>query len=748
MKKITLTLLLLPLYSFIWAQQHDKLAPILYNSNIISETSNGIPQYSAKSTEEGNVITKYLFDTLNLPFIDDFSRPAKIRDYDYKLTDPGVVVEIDIDYTVNDDTLAELKAMKDTTYTYFFNGTAMDSIAKSKLVVKYYYDENDHSLITGTDTFWLFTDSILVNGIIQLDSAATPDTVLVNKCDTIHIVPDGSGSIWTSSSVYQNEHYAIDPPTIGVITLDGLDSLGLPYNIGSPNAYGLADKFESYPIYLKTKPGGGNYNILDELALGFYVQRQGWGDEPEVEDSLVLSFYSPKTETWVPQWNSNDITDNEFHAVFIPITNDDFFQDGFQFRFQNYASLNGNFDHWHIDYIRLQEQLTEKDTIIEDVAFVNQSEGLLKDYSQMPWLHYNFADDQESLMRPVSDPLVQTIRNMHGNNRFVDYWLEVSDTQNVIYNDKLSPQPNFPAESVNQKDFDRKSFVFPIDQSSTNDRNVFKVASILDPNFGDLINENDTVFYTQNFGTFYSYDDNSAEQAYFVQGAKARIAVRYVSMAPGEDTLKAVNIHIPRTKEDISNNLFRVKVWKSINPSVLIGESIVHNPIFVSGVNFAHRFEFEDTILVADTFYVGIEQISDPVHIGFDRNFNSRENNFYSVGGQWFNASFDGSLMIHPEFGSTYNRWPVGVEDLVADEQNNYRVYPNPANNYIAIKGDYAFDSKQIEVYSIQGKLLRSIGSYSGEPIRTDDLSSGFYLVRMLDVSGNQIFTDKFIIAK
>ena len=68
-------------------------------------------------------------------------------------------------------------------------------------------------------------------------------------------------------------------------------------------------------------------------------------------------------------------------AIFL--TND------FQFRFRNYATISGNFDHWHIDYIKIDEFVNPNDiNELNDVSFVYNSPSFLKRYTQMPWTHF------------------------------------------------------------------------------------------------------------------------------------------------------------------------------------------------------------------------------------------------------------------------------------------------------------------------------------------------------------------------
>lgn len=742
MKKITLLLLLFSLYNHLQAQPFDGLVPLKYNAQLLDKYSPGKEVSALRRASKTKVI--FEFDTVKLPFIDDFSKKGTIRDYTYNITDPGVKRKIDINFLVGLDTILPVfKASKDTTYTYSFNGTAWDSVPKPQVTIKFYLDENDWNLVTGTDKYWPHTDSSIVGGVLAVTDTIPPDTIFTNKADTTYIIPDGKGSIWKSPSGYVNEHYPVFPPTLGVVTFDGLDSLGRPYDATSPNTYGEADVFGSHPIFLKKKPGGGKYTNSDSVYFSFFVQKQGLGDQPEVEDSLILEFYSPTLKSWRSQWSSDKIKDNNFHQVMIKISDTNYFQDGFQVRFKNYASLSGNFDHWHVDYVKLDANRSIGDTIYDDVTMVYESPSLLKEYSQMSWVHFK-SDPGKYMKSGASDTLKQKIRNLSNINKFVNYEMKVFDKGTEIHSKAKGFNPNFPAGGVLDKEYKMEGFVYPTAAGASDKRYAFKVASILSTT-PDVNKKNDTVFYYQNFGTYYSYDDNSAEQAYFVQGAKAKIAVKYEIGV--KDTLKAINIHIPRTKDDIQNNTFRIKVWKSLSPEVVIHQSSLENPVYSNGVGFAYRYALKKEVLVDGVFYVGIEQSKDPVYIGFDKNFNTRSKNFYSIGGKWFNASYSGSLMIHPEFGDTYMPFPVSVEENAA-QQKEYTIYPNPARNTIAVKGVLDMEIALLQIYDLQGKLINEIQGYNNEQVDVAALTPGIYLLRLTTENGEQIFTDKFIIPR
>ena len=86
-------------------------------------------------------------------------------------------------------------------------------------------------------------------------------------------------NLWYSGNVFLNSTYPINPPTIGIATFDGLNANGLAYAIDMSIPEGYADTLISQEIDLS--------NISTAFFL-FYYQPQGIGDNPEIQDSLIL----------------------------------------------------------------------------------------------------------------------------------------------------------------------------------------------------------------------------------------------------------------------------------------------------------------------------------------------------------------------------------------------------------------------------------------------------------------------------
>ena len=145
-------------------------------------------------------------------------------------------------------------------------------------------------------------------------------------------------NLWVDNNVFINKTIGIDAPSVGMATFDGIDFSGSPYG----GAKGRADFLTSQYLDLSS------FGPEDDLFLSFFIQAKGRGDSPGDTDSLSVEFKN-ENEEW-EEMAAYQIIDADSSFVFraLPILNDDFFHEGFQFRFVNVAA-GGFKDHWHLD---------------------------------------------------------------------------------------------------------------------------------------------------------------------------------------------------------------------------------------------------------------------------------------------------------------------------------------------------------------------------------------------------------------
>ena len=643
------------------------------------------------STRVGNTIDGlfvYNIDTIGLPIIDDFAK-NHFQTYNTDLNNPD---------------------LSEQEYFSLLNlaGDALPSNSIFTTIPTYRINITLQPVIT-RDTIWFPATQVQYNDLLNypvtyatvdvypryflIDTVdlqnPEPDTIWVNSnlraqdSATVYFVDiNDPDSYWVDDLAHWNFTRASLPRSLGVVTFDGMDENGFPYAINTGLA-GYADYLTSKPLIMNYPPSAGVY-------LTFVYQPQGFGDVPESNDSLVVDFYDVIEQKWEKNWGVAGSATHDFKTVHIPITDVNYLQNGFRFRFKNYGGLAGDLDNWHIDFVRLQTNQNDADTNLLDFAAVYPITSLLKTYTAVPWKHYRNNPSGQ-----MNDNLTVTLRNnnivpgntLNGVLRIFDEGVQNHDyifngatlTTDLNYNpetsyttshdlNQLSPLYNLPATSENDTSYCFDYYFRAISQFGQTPEYIF----------------NDTIFGKQCFENFYSYDDGSAEQAYGVNGEQARLAYQFTSLEA--DSLIAVQMHFVPTVNDLSNKLFLLTVWADNNgqPGAVLYQDdffTAQNPIYAGEKDLFRNYYFKDTMKVAvsGTFYVGWRQI-DPqrLNIGFDRNINTQDKIFFStdLGTTWQNGTFPGSLMIRPVFSSKMD-YSLDTDDITADDIE-LEVYPNP----------------------------------------------------------------------
>lgn len=534
---------------------------------------------------------------------------------------------------------------------------------------------------------------------------------------------------WVDQQAYHNYTLAKDPWTLGVVTFDGLDENGYPYNINSTSS-GLADVLNSKPINMST------LNASNEVYLSFLYQTGGLGDEPEENDSIVLQFYAPQVNQWFRVWSAKGAPVSDFKKVHIRIQDPKYFQSAFRFRFMNYGGLSGSLDHFHIDYVHLRASSGVQDTLFKDFAFVYPIGSLLKDYSSVPWEHYqnNFAGKMNDSTRIQ----LRNGSNITENSQDGTVWVSYEGNPEgsfVLTDFKLTnedPATNYAPLTyfTSYHDF---SGGYHYDESKPGDQQVFDIVATATAQFSQLT-MNDTTYGQQVFSNYYAYDDGTAEQAYGINGIQALLAYQFTPYET--DSLIGVQMHFVPTVTDLSDHMFLLTVWGDNNgkPGAVLYQDeffFPRNPQYRSGRDKFVNYYLKDTMKleITGTFYVGWRQLEgDKLGIGFDRNNNSANKIFYSVtnGNTWPSSAFQGSLMMRPIFSTALDA-TLGVETKTF-AQATFEVYPNPANDIIHLRTD-AGSYRGALLFDLQGKLILGIGAGETEA-DLSQLRTGMYVIR------------------
>jgi hypothetical protein len=540
-------------------------------------------------------------------------------------------------------------------------------------------------------------------------------------------IPDG-WQRWEDTSAYLNTHLPTSPPTIGVATLDGLRGNGYPYDFTNEFAQGAADTLTSLPIDLSP------FSQDDDVYLFFFYQRGGLGNNPDEEDSLVVEFFSPFGDgQWFQVWSAQGGPSGAFEQAFIQVEAPEFFLDGFRFRFRNYATLSGAFDHWHIDYVVMRQGIDPDNFDFDEVAMQFPNYSFIQPYSAMPWTHY------------IASPGSYMRESFNARQR------NLGPTENIVTGYSVGyegAEQNFPDQDFNTFGNADQEIVrtiglgdFTFDPSVNDTCAVFDVKVYINPT--DLNLQNDTAYFSQVFSNYYAYDDGSAERAYAVTSNGASVAVKFRAEVP--DTLLGLIIHWLPHGVDVTNQSFLLRAWGESNglPGSELAENFnSHFPRYYDeGYNLFSYYEYDEPIPVTGNFFVGWTQpTAIGLNVGNDKSTNTNpERLFYRLGfGQsWFQSEIEGSVMIRPVFRAGKNDPWTGLTELDSEEMT---LYPNPFEDEFHIIWNRDTDA-EYQLLDMHGRLVLS-GRWSGSGahlIQAQGLAPGVYLMRVTEDAGASV---------
>jgi hypothetical protein len=570
-----------------------------------------------------------------------------------------------------------------------------------------------------------------------------------------------NNNIWADRYAFVNNDYPLFPVSRGVATLDAINDTGAIYNDGGSFTF-IADYLTSNAIRLDSIFGSTprGIRVSDSLYLSFFYQPQGIGNRPNDDDSLVLEFFVPGSNTWHHIWSSAGMSYNEFTSggkpsfrqVIVPITDSlKYFNSEFRFRFFNYASLSnnsipswgGNVDQWHLDYIYLNINRSLFDTVYNDVCFVNSARSVLDGYTAIPWKQFNAAPS--SLML---DSFYHTISNIDNITYNTTYQYKVTDetgNQAGSYtggNINLSPFALSGYQNYQPHAVPPVNFNFPTLTGDT----AFHITHILEMvGSTDDIRINDTIRYTQRFYNYFAYDDGTAEAGYGLSLNNGRVACQFEAFQP--DSLQAVQMFFNRTLNDANVKFFYLTVWDDNQgkPGNVIYEESYQLPKHKGDLNGFVTYDLDQAVLVSGKFYVGWRQTtSDNLNLGFDLNNDSHTRNFYNTSGSWDNSLFAGSLMIRPILGLS-KEVHVAIEE--PELTRSVRIFPNPAvqNVQVEIDGLENMEGTEIILYDASGRKIMQIKGQNH--IELPELPAGLYFLSILD-GRNVLAREKLIIAR
>lgn len=507
-----------------------------------------------------------------------------------------------------------------------------------------------------------------------------------------------------------------------------------------------------------------NYTSSCDLDMYTLAERQYTSADSMVWVNIPCDtvFYSETiwNHVWSTPGMSLDsllLTNNNhyFKQVMIPIVNEKYFENDLIILFYNYGSLpttmypndRSNGDIWNVDFIYLNKDRNYKDTSYPMVTFSQRSPSLLKRYQSMPYRQYK--NNPTAAIATDYEMFIANLDSVSSRIQYKCHIEKITSEWHFDYTSKwcnLSPFNNGGFQNCNGDNATQAcphltNFLFDMDPSS--DSATYLITHIITTDNETSAVQGDTLYGTQGFYNYYSYDDGTPEKGYGVVPDDSYFASQFsISMM---DTLSGVQLLFNKTYNDANYDFFDIVVWNDNNGKP--GNEIyrIKNQRPKWDEEHIYKFgyyPFDKIVKVNGIIYVGIMQHSqESINIGFDTSIDNSQYNFYDSGDGWQNSMMHGSLMIRPIVGGKYY---IGTEEILA-ENNVITIYPNPANDYISIAGLDINNCDDISIFDVTGRMIKHCNNETN--INTCNLNNGLYLLRIITKDG-KYYNEKFMISR
>lgn len=572
---------------------------------------------------------------------------------------------------------------------------------------------------------------------------------------------------WTDRHVFVNNTMAYRPPSNGVATFDGLNSNGSPYGGG----FGRADYLTSTYIDLSA------VNPNETIYMSYFAQPKGLTYFHQLRDSFLLEM-KDATGQWITVASHKGI-DPVHPNTYVPefeqyqlVIEPQFRHNAFQFRFVNYNYRQGVYAAWHLDYIQIAaSQVPSKS--LNDIAFIAPPNGILKKYSAMPYKQLVGFQDQE-LVEETRIELFNHFLNTDEDIFNTKHQITEETTGTVLLDKELVntvPQLNPPRGfNLFVNNFDPGLIASSVASFPPDNLPLVFITSYEFDQDQEVSNDQKRNNYTSTrtmVGHELAYDDGSAEINIAAEAnisTKAQIAVKY-HLNTG-DTLRAVRFHFPRLFNDITGQLFNLKVWVGSldkDPADYLYQ--LRRPIYADTFyDTLHGFTTYELVndltkepahlyIPPGDFYIGWQQFSVPsggqfIPVGFDRNYIGGDAlTYYKSDGAWRSlAEIGGSELLKgiPMIRAVFeNAWTTSNTHSVK-ETDNWQIAPNPTTGLIKIYGDQQeTKAYRIQIFDLMGQLL-----YTGQMRDEIDIApfaGNIFLVRIMNNQGELLTSKKVI---
>lgn len=526
----------------------------------------------------------------------------------------------------------------------------------------------------------------------------------------------------TSGGTLVNRRFAIDPPSVGVVTFDGLQSTGDAYGFGF-NQSRPCDSLLSKPLFM------GSWSPLDSVYLIFFWQSEGLGEAPNANDndSLYVQLLNGNGQ-WTTVWSTMGRPLQPFRYAAIPITDVSYFYDGFRFLFSAVGNPSGAFDTWNVDYVLLGPSRTLSDSTFNDLTVSALKGRLLKRYSSMPAEHFAANPLQE-----LNDSITVLVNNLDNTN--LNYTLRslIKAKDACSFTDTLKVDNGNLVRETNGNAFPiaiNKQAVQAGDSCCTSLQFFLDSIAVV-----NTIIQNDTLTETTCFADYLAYDDGTAEYGMGIVNAQnGRFAVRFD--LPRSDTLTDIDMHFVRLGRNNQGAPFDLMVWRNLSndtADILFRRSVSIQ--YSDTLNTFTRYSLGRALPVPATFYVGWLQFSTEfLNLGADRNNRFNDRNFGNTNGVWrvFEERRDVAPMLRPVFRdpATIGFRDEGIPEVLVD------LYPNPAATEVYLSAN----ALRYHITDFTGRtLLKETFVTEQEAISLRHLQPGIYLMHIQTAKGTAV---------
>jgi hypothetical protein len=486
------------------------------------------------------------------------------------------------------------------------------------------------------------------------------------------------------------------------------------------------------------------------------------------DDSIHMpcdSIFVPEFK-WRRIWSSKGYSLDEFYQqygrysrqVMVRITDSiKYYNDDFQFRFINYASLasdnspswRSNCDQWNLDYVYLNIGRSYKDTVFRDVTFVERAPSMLKNYEAMPYNQY-FQNPANEL-KPNLEMFITNLDSTIFNSTYYYVVYQVDGPFQYLYpggNCNLFPfylNGYQNCTSCAAHACPPVNFLFPL---TTADSAEFEIRHFIIGDVTPTDTIGDTISFRQKFFNYYAYDDGTPEEGYGLTPAGAMLAYKFKLNV--KDTLRAVQMYFNHTQNDANEQYFNLMVWLDNNgtPGEVVYSQANEKVEYSSGLLGFHTYMLDEPLLVNGTFYIGWEQqSSENMNLGYDTYNDASQNIFYNSNGEWYQSIYHGALMMRPMLGKKFE---ISGIDEPQVAKGTITPYPNPLNgNRISFRATGIYENSsltehyKVTIHNILGEEIYS-GAYQPS-IDIGYIRQGLYVVAIYSGSGEMVAVNKLI---